>query len=44
MSQQHKATLRKESSDRIGYSVADLNDVRHVFAAAVSRRGETLNE
>jgi enamine deaminase RidA (YjgF/YER057c/UK114 family) len=36
--------IRKESSDGIGYSVVDLNDVRHVFAAAVPRKGETLEE
>lgn len=36
--------LRKESSEGVGYSVVELNDVRHVFAAAVPRRGATLKE
>ena len=36
--------LRKVSSDGIGYSVVELNDVRHVFAAAVPRTGVTLKE
>jgi hypothetical protein len=27
-----------------GYSVVELNDVRHVFAAAVPRRGLTLRQ
>lgn len=36
--------IRKESSDGIGYSVVDLNDVRHVYASAVPRTGETLHE
>jgi len=36
--------LRKQSSEGIGYSVADLNDVRHVFAAAVPRKGDTVAE
>lgn len=39
-----RAMLRKVSSDGIGYSVVELNDVRHVFAAAVPRSGETLEE
>jgi len=34
--------IRKESSDGIGYSVVDLNDVRHVYASAVPRSGEDL--
>jgi len=34
--------IRKESSEGIGYSVVELNDVRHVFASAVPRQGETL--
>lgn len=37
-------TIRKESHEGIGYSVVALNDVRHVFAAAVPRRGATLRE
>ena len=36
--------LRKVSSDGVGYSVVELNDVRHVFAAAVPRCGSTLEE
>ena len=36
--------IRKESSDGIGYSVVDLNDVRHVYASAVPRNGETLQD
>jgi hypothetical protein len=36
--------LRKMSSDGVGYSVVELNDVRHVFAAAVPRGGSTLEE
>lgn len=34
--------IQKFSSSGIGYSVADWSDVRHVFAAAVPRRGTTL--
>jgi enamine deaminase RidA (YjgF/YER057c/UK114 family) len=34
--------VRKASHKGSGYSVIDLNDVRHVFAAAVPRRGATL--
>ena len=37
-------TIRKVSDDGIGYSVVELNDVRHVFAAAVPRRGATLRQ
>ncbi len=37
-------TIRKISSDGVGYSVVDLSDVRHIFAAAVPRKGETLQE
>lgn len=37
-------TIRKVSDDGIGYSVVELNDVRHVFAAAVPRRGVTLRQ
>ena len=36
--------IRKESSEGIGYSVVELNDVRHVFASAVPRTGDTLEE
>ncbi|MHC4398843.1 MAG: Rid family hydrolase [Planctomycetota bacterium] len=36
--------IRKESSEGIGYSVVELNDVRHVFASAVPRSGKTLDE
>ncbi len=36
--------LRKVASEGIGYSVVELNDVRHVFAAAVPRSGTTLEE
>ena len=37
-------TVRKVSHSGIGYSIVELNDVRHVFAAAVPRRGNTLRE
>jgi len=37
-------TVRKLSQNGIGYSIVDLNDVRHVFAAAAPRAGTTLNE
>ena len=36
--------IRKESSEGIGYSVVELNDVRHVFASAVPRTGDTLEQ
>ena len=36
--------LRKLSSEGIGYSVVGLNDVRHVFAAAVPRHGGSLQD
>jgi pSer/pThr/pTyr-binding forkhead associated (FHA) protein len=36
--------IQKFSSAGIGYSMADWGDVRHVFAAAVPRRGTTLAE
>jgi enamine deaminase RidA (YjgF/YER057c/UK114 family) len=36
--------IRRETSDAVGYSVVELNDVRHVFAAAMPRTGETLQE
>jgi enamine deaminase RidA (YjgF/YER057c/UK114 family) len=37
-------TIRKASHEGIGYSVVDVSDVRHLFAAAVPRRGSTLRE
>ena len=37
-------TIRKASREGIGYSVVDLTDVRHVFAAAVPRCGGTLRQ
>ncbi len=37
-------TIHKASHEGIGFSAVDLADVRHVFAAAVPRRGETLKE
>lgn len=33
---------RKVSDEGVGYSVVELNDVRHVFAAAVPRSGDSL--
>ncbi len=36
--------IRKHSSDGVGYSVVELNDVRHVFAAAVPRSGQSFEE
>lgn len=36
--------IRKESSQGIGYSVVELNGVRHVFAAAVPGNGGNLQE
>ncbi len=36
--------LRKVARDGIGYSVVELSDVRHVFAAAVPHNGNTLEE
>jgi enamine deaminase RidA (YjgF/YER057c/UK114 family) len=35
-------TIRKVSHSGVGYSVVDLNDVRHVFAAATPRVGSTF--
>jgi enamine deaminase RidA (YjgF/YER057c/UK114 family) len=35
-------TVQKVSQDGIGYSIVELNDVRHVFAAAVPRCGTSL--
>jgi len=36
--------IRKESSEGIGYSVVELNDVRHVMAAAVPRSAGSFDE
>jgi len=36
--------IRKCSSAGIGYSVVELQDVRHVYAAAVPRTGQTLHQ
>ena len=36
--------MRKVARDGIGYSVVELTDVRHVFAAAVPHNGSTLEE
>jgi enamine deaminase RidA (YjgF/YER057c/UK114 family) len=36
--------MRKHSQAGIGFSVVELQDVRHVFAAAIPRRGATLEE
>jgi enamine deaminase RidA (YjgF/YER057c/UK114 family) len=36
--------IRKESSEGIGYSVVELNDVRHVFVSAVPHNGADLHE
>jgi len=37
-------TIRRVSAEGVGYSVVDLNDVRHVFATAAARRGSTFRE
>jgi enamine deaminase RidA (YjgF/YER057c/UK114 family) len=37
-------TIHKATHEGIGFSAVDLADVRHVFAAAVPRRGSTLRE
>ncbi|MEN6407504.1 MAG: dioxygenase [Thermoguttaceae bacterium] len=37
-------TVRKSSHEGIGYSVVDLNDVCHVFAAATPRHGGSLRQ
>jgi enamine deaminase RidA (YjgF/YER057c/UK114 family) len=39
-----ESLLRKVARDGIGYSVVELSDVRHVFAAAVPHNGTTLEE
>lgn len=36
--------VHKFCNDDVGYSVVDLTDVRHVFAAAVPRKGVTIGE
>lgn len=36
--------IRRESTQGIGYSVVELGGVRHTFAAAVPRRGTTVQE
>jgi len=36
--------IRKQSSNGIGYSIVELNDVRHIFAAAAPRNGGSLAE
>ena len=37
-------TIRKISHSGVGYSVVDLNDVRHVFAAATPLAGSTFDQ
>ncbi len=37
-------TIRKVSHSGVGYSVVDLDDVRHVFAAAIPRTGSTFSQ
>jgi enamine deaminase RidA (YjgF/YER057c/UK114 family) len=36
--------LRNHSSEGVGYSVTELNDVRHVFVSATPRSGTSLEE
>ena len=36
--------IRKVCSEGVGYSVVDLNDVRHIFACAVPEEGSNLSE
>ena len=36
--------MRRQSCDGIGFTIAELNDVEHIFAAAVPRHGQTLDE
>lgn len=43
-SPRESSIVRKISCDGIGYSVVDLNDVRHVYAAAAPRSGTTLRQ
>ncbi len=37
-------TIRKDSHSGVGYSVVDLNDVRHVYAAAAPQAGSTFDQ
>ena len=37
-------TIRKVSQSGVGYSVVDLADVRHVYAAATPRNGATFDQ
>jgi enamine deaminase RidA (YjgF/YER057c/UK114 family) len=37
-------TMCKASREGIGFSAVDLNDIRHVYAVAVPRRGSTLRQ
>ncbi len=37
-------TIRKVSQSGVGYSIVDLNDVRHVFAAATPQAGATFDQ
>ena len=36
--------IHRQACDGIGYTIAELNDVEHVFAAAAPRGGQTLDE
>ena len=36
--------IRKVSQEGIGYSTVDLNDVCHVYASAIPRRGSTFHQ
>ena len=36
--------IRKVCSEGVGYSVVDVNDVRHIFASALPRDGGTFSE
>jgi len=36
--------LRKESSAGVGCAITELNDVRHIYAAALPQAGETLQQ
>jgi enamine deaminase RidA (YjgF/YER057c/UK114 family) len=36
--------IHRQACGGIGYAIAELNDVEHVFAAAAPRRGRTLDE
>jgi enamine deaminase RidA (YjgF/YER057c/UK114 family) len=37
-------TVQSESSEGVGCSVVDLNDVRHIFCAAAPGRGDTIQQ